>query len=60
MEDTLRGMLSQVRLSRVSLNPCFNGRYSQSGLAAVAAFIIASLNPCFNGRYSQSDTTLEY
>ena len=29
MEDTLRGMHSQRRCSCISLNPCFNGRYSQ-------------------------------
>ena len=34
------------------LNPCFNGRYSQSHLYNV--FLAeGSLNPCFNGRYSQ-------
>ena len=34
-----------------SLNPCFNGRYSQR----VEQFKTATgvLNPCFNGRYSQ-------
>ena len=31
MEDTLRGKInSQVLMSLTSLNPCFNGRYSQS------------------------------
>ena len=37
-----------------SLNPCFNGRYSQSS-DAVAEYKQARvcLNPCFNGRYSQ-------
>ena len=57
MEDTLRGITLQTSLiTYVCLNPCFNGRYSQSKqylLRLVAA--IPSLNPCFNGRYSQSD-----
>ena len=31
MEDTLRGnMLFSCATSLISLNPCFNGRYSQS------------------------------
>ena len=30
MEDTLRGYLFQDGLIPLSLNPCFNGRYSQS------------------------------
>ena len=31
MEDTLRGPLNVLKLGRfASLNPCFNGRYSQS------------------------------
>ena len=30
MEDTLRGQQSQNESSFGSLNPCFNGRYSQS------------------------------
>ena len=30
MEDTLRGMLRHNKLQdMISLNPCFNGRYSQ-------------------------------
>ena len=37
-----------------SLNPCFNGRYSQS-LIKSKKVEISSLNPCSNGRYSQSN-----
>ena len=29
MEDTLRVSLSNIQSAEVSLNPCFNGRYSQ-------------------------------
>ena len=37
------------------LNPCFNGRYSQSNDILRRLFpSTISLNPCFNGRYSQS------
>ena len=34
MEDTLRGSGTLMRNLIVSLNPCFNGRYSQSPLLA--------------------------
>ena len=37
----------------MSLNPCFNGRYSQSVKNFDKAAIARCLNPCFNGRYSQ-------
>ena len=37
-----------------SLNPCFNGRYSQSMTLSSITLSMWSLNPCFNGRYSQS------
>ena len=40
-------------LSR-GLNPCFNGRYSQSDGLARFNKARQGLNPCFNGRYSQS------
>ena len=30
MEDTLRACWLLVRATKPSLNPCFNGRYSQS------------------------------
>ena len=54
MEDTLREAYSHREWDILrSLNPCFNGRYSQSDKAAIARFGIISLNPCFNGRYSQ-------
>ena len=54
MEDTLRGTTTAQSFHLQSLNPCFNGRYSQSTLAFSVVFIDFSLNPCFNGRYSQS------
>ena len=37
MEDTLRAAELWLRLSHYSLNPCFNGRYSQS----IAGFVLA-------------------
>ena len=37
----------------MSLNPCFNGRYSQRTSEAFQKNYIRSLNPCCNGRYSQ-------
>ena len=37
-----------------SLNPCFNGRYSQSLWLLNDLSYKNCLNPCFNGRYSQS------
>ena len=36
-----------------SLNPCFNGRYSQSDSLETRIRVLRRLNPCFNGRYSQ-------
>ena len=56
MEDTLRaqqGTLYSYPLS--SLNPCFNGRYSQRAMFNENAQSYERLNPCFNGRYSQSE-----
>ena len=39
----------------MSLNPCCNGRYSQSTVVEIALVKeVMSLNPCCNGRYSQS------
>ena len=38
----------------ISLNPCFNGRYSQRRTLRFLRTLPQSLNPCFNGRYSQS------
>ena len=32
MEDTLRGRVNLSKMKKLSLNPCFNGRYSQSWL----------------------------
>ena len=38
MEDTLRGITLQTSLiTYVCLNPCFNGRYSQSIIRFIAA-----------------------
>ncbi len=60
MEDTLRGPKNQVSRNNYSLNPCFNGRYSQSTFLSFNTFLAnSSLNPCFNGRYSQS-TLMKY
>ncbi len=39
--------------NKVGLNPCCNGRYSQSKLKANNQLAADSLNPCCNGRYSQ-------
>ena len=54
MEDTLRVLdrFSQQDLPK-SLNPCFNGRYSQRDICLLTDVNECSLNPCFNGRYSQ-------
>ena len=55
MEDTLRGdKKSSGRRSKKRLNPCFNGRYSQSARQVGRRNARHCLNPCFNGRYSQS------
>ena len=55
MEDTLRVSITRALRYRTpgSLNPCFNGRYSQSVDIRQYYLICLSLNPCFNGRYSQ-------
>ena len=54
MEDTLRAEFNiSLELYR-SLNPCFNGRYSQSHSMNKDDTHCSCLNPCFNGRYSQS------
>ena len=54
MEDTLRDLMKNGAKSVKSLNPCFNGRYSQSMKYIIRILaMIPSLNPCFNGRYSQ-------
>ena len=39
----------------ISLNPCFNGRYSQRALNSEHTRQLLCLNPCFNGRYSQRE-----
>ena len=55
MEDTLRALeyYNKVLKDGRGLNPCFNGRYSQSGDAVELPGSTFGLNPCFNGRYSQ-------
>ena len=53
MEDTLRGSIYGTYDKVMSLNPCFNGRYSQSNLLGAYLTLVGCLNPCFNGRYSQ-------
>ena len=51
-------MLHSIYSSQViSLNPCFNGRYSLSTNVAPSDAVIDCLNPCFNGRYSLSRTS---
>ena len=62
MEDTLRGKNVTVLKNIASLNPCFNGRYSQSIVRYLCGERSYSLNPCFNGRYSQrcKDVTTYY
>ena len=59
MEDTLRGRINSFMLQLfISLNPCFNGRYSQSNFSVTGYICKDGLNPCFNGRYSQRPTVL--
>ena len=59
MEDTLRGWLLSTSVKRVSLNPCFNGRYSQrKKFGSKIQKPNKGLNPCFNGRYSQRNVTV--
>ena len=53
MEDTLRVVTPYQSTRRVSLNPCFNGRYPQSQCVIMCVLFTLRLNPCFNGRYSQ-------
>ena len=54
MEDTLRDQTYSVIIDITGLNPCFNGRYSQSNESNnVTRARLICLNPCFNGRYSQ-------
>ena len=53
MEDTLRVPEINYKPFSTRLNPCFNGRYSQS-TGRIKKSSGRSLNPCFNGRYSQS------
>ena len=57
MEDTLREKEDTATLELLSLNPCFNGRYSQRKPIRPKNQVSRSLNPCFNGRYSQRAKT---
>ena len=58
MEDTLRvSFISEKNDKVLSLNPCFNGRYSQSNCHNGRNTRSTCLNPCFNGRYSQRAKT---
>ena len=55
MEDTLRAIARfGIIIKHSGLNPCFNGRYSQSLFETLVDRLRKGLNPCFNGRYSQS------
>ena len=55
MEDTLRVACRDLYANSYnSLNPCFNGRYSQRAKLSLFPCLVLCLNPCFNGRYSQS------
>ena len=62
MEDTLRVNTKQFRvLNLYSLNPCCNGRFSQSVDVKLAKDEFGMcLNPCCNGRYSQRGETVTY
>ena len=53
MEDTLRVRRTNILKLWRCLNPCFNGRYSQSEPEDIRIVQNQCLNPCFNGRYSQ-------
>ena len=57
MEDTLREYNLYDSKDHLGLNPCFNGRYSQSCKDAEVKNFDKGLNPCFNGRYSQRAKT---
>ena len=54
MEDTLREKFLDEHRGHPCLNPCSNGRYSQSKKKFGSKIQKPSLNPCSNGRYSQS------
>ena len=53
MEDTLRDVKNFDKAAIARLNPCCNGRYSQSCKDADVKNFDKGLNPCCNGRYSQ-------
>ena len=58
MEDTLRELQDFEYVEyEGSLNPCFNGRYSQREKKLYPQLRQTCLNPCFNGRYSQRAKT---
>ena len=58
MEDTLREKTKIWKQLQLSLNPCFNGRYSQRIKTNKNYEYLSSLNPCFNGIYSQREILL--
>ena len=61
MEDTLRAKVHiKNQQHQQRLNPCFNGRYSQSSLIDEKDKAKKGLNPCFNGRYSQRRNLVHY
>ena len=46
-------MARSIQQVQISLNPCFNGRYSlRSMVSILTKEKDLCLNPCFNGRYS--------
>ena len=55
MEDTLREANGSGTFFYLKngLNPCSNGRYSQSSQVGAVNETNVCLNPCSNGRYSQ-------
>ena len=56
MEDTHWEVRVEDPKNLLSLNPCFNGRYSLRKVRVEDPKPNKGLNPCFNGRYSLSYT----
>ena len=55
MEDGLREVqFVNCTPHDLSLNPCFNGRWSARSKNIREVIMGKSLNPCFNGRWSAS------
>ncbi len=58
MEDGLRVPKKKLTMLLISLNPCFNGRWSaRSSASSKYSEFPQGLNPCFNGRWSASSRT---